>query len=121
MSEIVYKIRRKSDGLYSTGGTSFHFNKKGKVWKGDGPLKLHIGMLIQHRDSEYALLEEYEDCEVVELEMKEVEGESSPVSDWANLILDRRMKKDEEYKRAEEEKKAAYRKAKYEELKKEFE
>lgn len=35
---IYYKIRRKSDGLYSTGGMTPSFTKQGKVWHTKGGL-----------------------------------------------------------------------------------
>ena len=38
----LYKIRRKSDGLFSAGGYSPRWTKIGKVWRTLGPLKNHL-------------------------------------------------------------------------------
>jgi hypothetical protein len=40
--ETVYKIRQKSTGLYSSGGTRPTFTKKGKIWRNLGHLKNHL-------------------------------------------------------------------------------
>lgn len=37
-----YKIRRKRDGFFSTGGTNPKWNKIGKEWNTIGHVKLHI-------------------------------------------------------------------------------
>jgi hypothetical protein len=39
---FVYKIRRKSDGLFSTGGMSPNWSKTGKTWNAIGHLKNHL-------------------------------------------------------------------------------
>jgi len=38
----LFKIRSKTTGLFSTGGTSAIFTTKGKTWTGMGPLKAHL-------------------------------------------------------------------------------
>lgn len=43
--DCVYKIRRDSDGLFSTGGTVPNFTKKGKVWTSMGALKGHLTLV----------------------------------------------------------------------------
>ena len=48
MNEPLYKIRRKSDGLFSAGGTTPRFTKIGKSWK-LSPLLNHLTMLRQER------------------------------------------------------------------------
>lgn len=47
MKEVkyVYKIRRKSDGLYSKGGSSPTFSKNGKTWNTIGQLKSHLTLV----------------------------------------------------------------------------
>ena len=40
--ETYFRIRRIKDGLFSTGGIDPDWSKKGKIWKGIGPLKLHL-------------------------------------------------------------------------------
>lgn len=62
---IVYKIRRKSDGLFSMGGTTPRFNKLGKIWK----QKNHLTNHLQQVSQKY-----YEDCVLVAYEISEVEN-----------------------------------------------
>jgi len=47
MADKMYQIRRKSDGLYSTGGTWPSFNTVGKIWTRPGSLKNHVVMVNQ--------------------------------------------------------------------------
>jgi len=49
----VYRIMNKTTGLYSKGGCNADlpyntgsWSKKGKVWTGMGPLKLHLKMYV---------------------------------------------------------------------------
>jgi hypothetical protein len=57
---MVYKIRR-SDGLYSTGGTFPSFNKTGKTWNMIHHLKRHLDNLGSER-----AMYVYGDCLIVE-------------------------------------------------------
>lgn len=67
MSEKLYRIRRKSDGLFSTGGSRPLWTKNGKLWRAPA-LKLHIRMLEQyHRIDGWKW--PYRECELVEYEM----------------------------------------------------
>ena len=68
----AYMIRRKSDGLYSTGGTAPSFNKKGKVWSSIGALKNHIiqGVNTNYNRKAFCLwhtFADYKNCEIIEL------------------------------------------------------
>jgi len=63
MPPTVYKIRRKSDGLFSTGGTDPAFTTKGKAWSGKGPLHLHL--------SQFRNVQVYAGCEIVGFEYVE--------------------------------------------------
>lgn len=57
----VYKIRRIKDGLFSKGGKTPTFSKKGKTWSSLGHLKNHmVGKSNQ----------KYSGCEVVKYELK---------------------------------------------------
>ena len=47
----LYKLRNKETGLFSTGGLSPIFNKKGKVWKQLNHIKSH---LTQFRPTKYS-------------------------------------------------------------------
>lgn len=61
---VSYKIRRKSDGLYSTGGANPNFTKKGKSWAGIGQLKNHLNVIREYSYSSKV----YTDCEIVAYE-----------------------------------------------------
>ncbi|HNC56680.1 MAG TPA: hypothetical protein PLP33_14630 [Leptospiraceae bacterium] len=62
---LVYKIRRKSDGLFSQGGNWPDFSKLGKIWKTKGHLTNHLKQ-VRHSD--------YEDCEIVPYAIVEIEN-----------------------------------------------
>lgn len=57
---INYKIKRKSDGLYSTGGYYPSFTKQGKAWRQLGHLKSHLALMGYQYIG-------YRDCEIVEI------------------------------------------------------
>jgi len=59
---MVYKIRRKSDGLYSIGGTNPKFDPIGKYWNTELYVKNHI------RGIESKI---YDDCELVGVEVSQ--------------------------------------------------
>lgn len=42
---LVYRIRNKITGEFSTGGTYPGWSKKGKLWTGKGPLSNHLGLV----------------------------------------------------------------------------
>jgi len=73
MSASVFKIRRKSDGLFSKGGTYQHcrWSEHGKSWATIGRAKsaMALGFNRYYRATEY--VNEYADCEIVEFELKE--------------------------------------------------
>ena len=62
--QLVYKIRRATDGLFSTGGTVPSFNKKGKTWSHRGHVSSHLSQLSDKQKSH-----SYKDCEVVAYEI----------------------------------------------------
>lgn len=68
---IVYKIYRKTDGLFSMGGSSPRFSKTGKVWKQKGHLTNHLNQvdLRLTRGGKHI----YSDCEIIPYELKEVQ------------------------------------------------
>lgn len=86
----IFRIRRKTDGLYSTGGQNPKFTKKGKIWQGLGPLKNHLNLLLQEhmtslrlkRDDksyrheqfkDYNSVFVYQECELIEYVLTEHE------------------------------------------------
>tara|TARA_Y100000296_G_C4951946_1_gene146651 strand:- start:61 stop:318 length:258 start_codon:yes stop_codon:yes gene_type:complete len=44
MSHIVYKIRDKRTGLFSSGGYYPYWDKYGKIWKQEAHVKSHLTM-----------------------------------------------------------------------------
>lgn len=48
--QYVYKIRKKSDGLFSTGGSRPRFTKKGKVWASIGHIRNHLNLPLGYSD-----------------------------------------------------------------------
>ncbi len=61
----AWKVRRRSDGLFSTGGRWVRFNEKGKIWYNRGGLTSHVNCVVFDSFSN----EQYFDCEVVEYEV----------------------------------------------------
>lgn len=60
-----YKIHKKGTDLYSTGGMTPDWSKKGKVWTNIGHLKNHLHGLMNGAV-------DYRDAEIIELEMTPV-------------------------------------------------
>lgn len=72
----IFKIRRKSDGLYSQGGVSPTFGKIGKTWSASS-LGMHLKLArtgINPMGPFKPSMEVYNDCEIVKFEMVEVEA-----------------------------------------------
>lgn len=76
MSEI-YQIRRKIDGLFSTGGSYPSFRKSGKKWLTRSALSNHLAILDDGLKSRC-----YKDCEIVRIEILETEVSTIDVSNW---------------------------------------
>lgn len=70
----IYKIKRLSDGLYSSGGCYVKFSKRGKVWTSIGGLKNHLNMFRDYGKKKY------EDCVLVTIEIQE--GKSRSMTDF---------------------------------------
>jgi hypothetical protein len=70
----IYKIKRISDGLYSTGGQYSHFNKNGKSWTNIGFVKNHLNLFKDYGRTKY------EDCVLVTIEVQE--GKSQSMTDF---------------------------------------
>ena len=91
----IYKIRSKKTGLFSKGGSTPSFSKKGKIWNGIGPLKLHFNQFIGRG---YIGRGYYEDCEVVEYELVEAEVAVSDCSEWMEASKERQEQREMERK-----------------------
>ena len=70
MEKTLYKIRRRSDGLFSIGGSWPRFNKFGKVWSNKGPLHNHIRLTTYYDSINGEPV--YKDCDIIEYELKEL-------------------------------------------------
>lgn len=110
MPTIIWKIRNKTTGLFSKGGSTPGWNKTGKVWKQLSHLNAHFN----HVTARY-----YADCEVVMYEINEVS--TTPTQDFLDIAKQRKEAREARY----EQERIAYRKAErlrmYEQLKEEFE
>ena len=84
----VFRVRRKSDGLFCNGGEYCHFGRIGKIWTAPG-LKMHLG-------TEPDL--EHKGCEIVGYDM--VEAGISLLEQWhAKAKEDQRKREAKENKR----------------------
>lgn len=103
MSQVpFFKIRRKTDGLFSMGGSNPSFNKKGKTWTGKGHITNHVRQL----DRRWGKPDPYEDCELVTCEIVITDREDMPdymvAADAKKAVKDAnqkeaRLKHDREY------------------------
>lgn len=67
----MYKIRRRRDGLYSTGGQWPNFHKVGKTWSKLGHIKAYLNCFFA-TNGKPSIEWPYEDCDVVEFGLVEV-------------------------------------------------
>lgn len=77
---IMYKIRNRETGLYSTGGMKPNWSKDGKTW-GKGHVGSHLRQFIGHgfRDAD---IDFYANAEIVQIEVKEEELKTHDVLDY---------------------------------------
>jgi hypothetical protein len=76
---MLYKIRNKETGLFSTGGISPNWTKLGKTWNSIGTFKSHLTLVGDRYNCIYNNklkglsidTDIYKNCEVVEVEFKE--------------------------------------------------
>jgi hypothetical protein len=118
---IVYKIRRKSDGLFSMGGSTPNFNKTGKIWKKKGHLTSHLSQLWNGRGG-FGKQHVYIDCEIVPYELSEIQA--GPGFTIFEYLEERKRKLDEveqACKDRHEKWEKEQRRKEYESLKQEFE
>jgi hypothetical protein len=138
----LYKLRRKSDGLYSTGGTSPGWSKKGKTWN---TLAALSGHLAQHRGDYYAENRYYQaisynywgqsqtkpelkisgipwdNLEIVLLEVRENITQKQEATDYVAGMNERREKREAREKAAAEKRKIEQAKKQLEEAQKRVE
>lgn len=114
----IFKIKRLSDGLYSTGGMRPDFTKLGKIWKTEGHLKSHLNQFQPKVAERHKHV--YDDCVVVTLEVVESELDSIGVFAYLDEIDEKRKQKEQEWEEKRKQWKLDQERAKYEELKKKF-
>lgn len=95
----VFRIRRKSDGLFSTGGTSPKFDSKGKVWKARNHVTSHMTQIGHQYYNPKKKEDYYHDCEVVEYEIVETEVNATPALEWKESPKTQRSKQLQEERR----------------------
>jgi len=115
---FVYAIRRRSDGLFSTGGSSPKFTKKGKRWSTIGHVKAHLSMFVGFGYDNSSV---YAGCELVAFEISTVETEKIAMEQLMETYFQERKEREQlrrlEYQRQKtvaEIRKLAELKAKYE-------
>lgn len=115
---VVYKIRRKCDGMFSMGGMTPHFSKTGKIWKQKGHLTNHLNQV----DFNYMTQtnNSYEDCEIVLYEIVEKQIGEMTIASWRNEREEKLRKEEERRKELREENERIKRYREYLQLQKEF-
>lgn len=85
-----FKLRRTTDGLFSGGGMSIRWTKAGKTWRTLGPLKNH---LHQHGGSRTYCGTPWEQVEIVQMELRPVDGGIQPVLPVIREMAERMARK----------------------------
>jgi len=117
---LVYKIRRKSDGLFSSGGSYPHFTKVGKIWRQKGHLTNHLNYLLGDRSWKGST--PYDDCEIVSYELVEQQvGDGQTIINYLAEITMRKKEREAAAKRRADEFQKEQRRQQYERLRREFE
>lgn len=117
MTDItVFKIRSKTTGLFSTGGQSPGWSKKGKTWNMRGHISTHLVGLYTTGRAEYRK----HDAEVIECIIREENVATVPVSEWIADVERRKADKENARKNAAEDRQRQQRYAEYQRLQKEF-
>ena len=117
MTDItVFKIRSKTTGLFSTGGQSPGWSKKGKTWNMRGHISTHLSGLYRTGRETYT----NHQAEVVECIIREENVATVPVSEWIADVERRKADKETARKNATEDRLRQQRYAEYQRLQKEF-
>ena len=130
MGDTFFKIRRKSDGKFSSGGSEPTFTKRGKIWTTRGAVTLHLRQVSAlPKSSKFSgptsidgmtvFNHVYENAEIIEYETREV-GEPILVMDYIQRIEDENERRKQVAIENLERKKKAERRKLYEQLKQEF-
>jgi hypothetical protein len=115
----VYKIRSKKTGLFSTGGSSPRWSKKGKIWAGSGPLNNHLNVIKEY-GGYGKIVYDREEAELVEYELIEQEISSTALAEHIKGVEDRIQQREDQRNKWQEENEKKQRRKQFESLKKEF-
>lgn len=91
MSDIrqEFKIRRQSDGQFSSGGTTPRWSNKGKTWSEQRHVTAHLGLALRNGSETYGGVPLAE-VDLVVYEMRPMEAEVAQLADVAADIVGRR-------------------------------
>lgn len=111
---IVYRIRSKTTGMFSSGGSHPHFKKVGKLWKRKSDVDAHLRQ---------ARLDVYvdNDAEIVSYALTEQETSVEPVVAWKERQYEKKQVQDGDKQRKQQQYLKRLRYADYQKLKIEFE
>jgi len=85
--QLCYRIRRRSDGLFSTGGSPPGFTKKGKLWRTQGALTNHFNLVSGWQGKAQDV---YANCDIVTYELTEQETEVRSAHEVLQAVADRK-------------------------------
>lgn len=111
---IIYRIRSKTTGMFSSGGWSPRFKRVGKIWKRKSDLHSHLGQ-AQHK------IYDDHDAEIVSYVLKEEESSVEPISEWRARQYHKKQDQSEQEERKQKEQLQRLRFEEYQRLKAEFE
>lgn len=97
--KTIFRIRRKSDGLFSAGGNSPKFDEEGKVWRARNHVTSHMTQIGKQYYDPKTKDDYYRDCEVVEYEIVEKEIRTIPALEWEETPETRKAKQLQEERR----------------------
>jgi hypothetical protein len=93
-NETFFKIRDKTSGLFSTGGSSPGWSDKGKKWSHVGHVTNHLNNLRGHRAYGGQVTRPYANAELVEFEAVPITGTEKDISLIRAEAKERRDKKE---------------------------
>lgn len=82
LEETFYKIRNPETGLFSSGGSMPNWTKRGKVWRGVGPLKNHLNLIMNRAYYGRRNRAVYDGCELVTVQVTTEEVSAERLSDF---------------------------------------
>jgi len=86
----IYKIRRRRDGLYSTGGAGPSFSKKGKTWDNLGHVSSHVSNNLGNYGEINKTIPAYADCDLVEIIVRHEDAAKLDMVEYVDRIVRRK-------------------------------